>query len=104
MIKIYFSEFDYFVNDKKLKKTITDQFASFGKIKDLKLYKKNINDMEVNYFVCKLDYNDLTYVFQGFFYNGIGGTIEIQFGAQTEAVNQNQELINEFCLGLKKIK
>ena len=60
--------------------------------------------MEVNYFECKLDYSDSTYIFQGFFYNGKGGTIEIQFGAQQEAVNQNQKLIVEFCNGIKKIK
>ena len=104
LIKIYFSEFDYFVENKKLKKTITEQFESIGKIKDLKIYLKKINEMEVNYFECKLDYYDSTYIFQGFLYNGKGGTVEIQFGAQQEAVNQNQKLINEFCNGIKTVK
>jgi hypothetical protein len=104
LLKIYFSEFDYFVENKKLKKTITEQYKSLGKIKNLKIYQKKINEMEVNYFMCTLDYHDSTYIFQGFFYNGKGGTVEVQFGAQQEAVNQNQELIEEFCNGIKKVK
>ena len=102
LIKIYFSEFDYFFENNKLKKIITKQFESLGKIKNLKIYQKKINEMEVNYFVFKLDYYDSTYIYQGFFYNGKGGTVGVQFCAQQEAVNQNQELIEEFCNGIKK--
>lgn len=96
----YFIEYDYFISDKKIKSTIEDEYKEFGKIKNLKIYKKKINDLTVNYFECELDYNDMLYKYQGFIYNGKGGSIQMQFGAQAEAIEQNQALIDELNNGL----
>lgn len=103
LVNAYFIEYDYFISDKKLKSTIEDEFKEFGKIKNLKVYKKKVNNIEVNYFECELDYNDFLYKYQGFFYNGKGGSIQMQYGAQAEAIGQNQNIIDELNNGLSII-
>jgi hypothetical protein len=104
LINAYFIEYDYFISDKSLKSNIREQYKDFGKIKNLRIYKKEINELEVNYFECELEYNDLEYNYQGFTYNGKGGSIELQFGFQEECSAQCQKLINEFCSGIEIIK
>jgi hypothetical protein len=103
LVNVYFIEYDYFLSDKKLKTIIEDQYKEFGKIKNLKIYKKKINNLEVNYFECELDYNDYLYKYQGFIYNGKGGSIQIQYGAQAEAITQNQSIIDELNKGISII-
>lgn len=103
LVNIYFSEFDYFLNKKNLKSILKKQYDGVGKVKKLNIYNKTINKMEGNYFECELEYNNSTYIFQGFVYNGKGGTMEIQFGLQEEALKQYQESINEFCNGIKEV-
>lgn len=103
LVNVYFIEYDYFLSDKKLKSIIEDQYKEFGKIKNLKIYKKKINNFEVNYFECELDYNDYLYKYQGFIYNGKGGSIQIQYGAQAEAITQNQNIIDELNNGISII-
>lgn len=100
LVNIYFSEFDYFFNTKNLKLILKKQYEGVGKVKKLNIYNKTINKMEGNYFECELEYNDSVYIFQGFVYNGKGGTMEIQFGLQEEALKHYQESINEFCNGI----
>jgi hypothetical protein len=100
LVNVYFIEYDYFISDKKLKSTIEDQYKEFGKIKNLKIYKKKLNTIEVNYFTCELDYNEYLYKYQGFFYSGKGGSIQMQYGAQAEAIEQNQNLIDELNNGI----
>ncbi|MBC5836203.1 hypothetical protein G6N05_15050 [Flavobacterium sp. F372] len=104
LVDAYFIEYDYFVSKKNLKSTIKEQYKELGKIKNLKIYDKKINEMNVNYFECELEFNNSTYIFQGFLYNGKGGTMEIQFGVQEEALKQYQAYIDEFCGGIKMIK
>ncbi|MEO6174479.1 MAG: hypothetical protein ABIP27_04925 [Flavobacterium circumlabens] len=104
LVTAYFIEYDYFISDKKLKSTIEDEYKEFGKIKNLKIYKKKINDLTVNYFECELDYNDLLYKYQGFIYNGKGGSIQMQFGAQAEAIEQNKDIIDELSNGISIVK
>jgi hypothetical protein len=103
LVNAYFIEYDYFITDKKLKSTIEDEYKEFGKIKNLKITKKKINDLTVNYFECELDYNDMLYKYQGFIYNGKGGSIQMQYGAQAEAIEQNQGLIDELNNGISII-
>lgn len=104
LINVYFIELNYFVTDKNLKTVIKDQYNGLGEIKDLKISKKTINGMKVNYFECELESNDYVYVYQGFLYNGKAGTMEVQFSMQKEAVEQSQAKIDEFCKGIKEIK
>ena len=99
LVTAYFIEYDYFISDKKIKSTIEEEFKEFGKIKNLKVSKKKINNIEVNYFECELNYNDFLYKYQGFFYNGKGGSIQMQYGAQAEAIEQNQKIIDELNNG-----
>ena len=99
LVTAYFIEYDYFISDKKLKSTIEEEYKEFGKIKNLKISKKRINNIEVQYFECELDYNDFLYKYQGFFYKGKGGSVQMQYGAQAEAIEQNQSLINELNNG-----
>lgn len=99
LITAYFIEYDHFIPDKKLKSTIEEQYISFGNVKNLKIYKKKVNNIEVNYFECELDYNDYLYKYQGFIYNGKGGSIQLQYGAQAEAIEKNQNLIDELNNG-----
>jgi hypothetical protein len=103
LVNVYFIEYDYFISDKKLKSTIEDEYKEFGKIKNLKIYKKKINNLEVNYFECELDYNNYLYKYQGFIYSGKGGSIQMQYGAQAEAIEQNQNLIDELNNGISII-
>ncbi|MBZ4042550.1 hypothetical protein [Flavobacterium hibisci] len=103
LVNVYFIEYDYFITDKKLKSTIEDEYKEFGKIKNLKISKKKINDLMVNYFECELDYNDILYKYQGFIYNGKGGSIQMQYGAQAEAIEQNQNIIDELNNGISII-
>jgi hypothetical protein len=103
LVNAYFIEYDYFLSDKKLKSIIEEQYKEFGKIKNLKIYKKKINTIEVNYFECELNYNDYLYKYQGFIYNGKGGSIQIQYGAQAEAITQNQNIIDELNNGISII-
>jgi len=104
LLTAYFIEYDYYVSDKKLKSTLEDQFKEFGKIKKVKFYKKKINKIEVNYFECELDFDSFLYKYQGFFYNGKGGTVQIQFGGQAESIEQNQDLIDELNNGFSLIE
>ncbi|OXG06347.1 hypothetical protein BC749_10285 [Flavobacterium araucananum] len=103
LINAYFSEYDYFITDKNLKSTIEEEYKEFGKIKNLKITKKKINDITVNYYTCELDYNDYLYKYQGFIYNGKGGSIQIQYGAQAEAIEPNQNIIDELNNGITVI-
>lgn len=104
LINAYFIEYDYFISDKSLKSNIKEQFKGYDKIRNLKIYKKKINELEVNYFECELEYNSSIYNFQGFIYNGKGGAIELQFGFQEECGQQCQKLVNEFCSGIEILK
>ncbi|HEX8014883.1 MAG TPA: hypothetical protein VF465_06585, partial [Flavobacterium sp.] len=67
------------------------------------IYKKTINNLEVNYFTCELNYNSYLYKYQGFIYNGKGGSIQIQYGAQAEAIEKNQSIIDELNNGISAI-
>jgi hypothetical protein len=104
LLTAYFIEYDYFISDSKLKSTLENQFKDFGKIKKVKFYKKKINNLEVNYFECELDYNSFLYKYQGFFYNGKGGTVQIQYGGQAESIEQNLDIINELNNGFSLIE
>lgn len=104
LLTAYFTEYDHFVSDSKLKSTLEDQFIEFGKIKKIKFYKKKINNIEVNYFECELDYNSFLYKYQGFFYNGKGGTVQIQYGGQAESIEKNQNIIDELNNGFSLIE
>ncbi|OXA87243.1 hypothetical protein [Flavobacterium hercynium] len=100
LINAYFIEYDYFITEKNLKSTIEEQYKEFGTIANLKIAKKKINDLTVNYYTCELDYNDYLYKYQGFFYSGKGGSIQLQYGAQAEAIEPNQGIIDELNNGL----
>ncbi|MFH7014792.1 hypothetical protein [Flavobacterium sp. FlaQc-47] len=103
VINAYFSEYDYFITDKSLKSTIEEQYKDVGEIKNLKIFKKKINGITVNYFTCDLEYNDYSYKYQGFTCNGKGGSIQIQYGGQAEAIELNQNTIDEFNNGISII-
>ncbi|KAF2341486.1 hypothetical protein [Flavobacterium tistrianum] len=104
LVTAYFIEYDYFVSNQKIKNTLEDQFKEFGKIKKVKFYKKRINNIEVNYFECELNYNSFLYKYQGFFYNGKGGTVQIQYGGQDKSIEQNLSIIEEFNNGFSLIE
>lgn len=104
LLAAYFIEYDYFLAEKDLKTTIKDQFKDLGKMKNLKMYDKKINEMKVHYFELDLEYQGFMYAYQGFIYNGKGGSMEIHFGVQEEGLKQYQEYIDEFCNGITIIK
>lgn len=100
LISAYFIEYDYFISEKHLKSQINAQFLEYGKTKKFKTYKKKINNLEVNYFEFELNYSGNTCKYQGFLYNGKGGSIELLFGGQAESMEKNQDSIEEFCNGI----
>ena len=104
LLTAYFIEYDYFISDKKLKSTIEEEFQEFGKIKNLKIYKKKINNIEVNYYTCELNYNDYLYKYEGFIFSGKGGSIQLQFAAQAEAIEPNRKLIEELNNGFSIVE
>lgn len=104
VVNTYFSEYDYFITDKNLKSTIEDQYKDLGEIKNLEIFKKKINGITVNYFTCELVYNDYLYKYQGFTFSGKGGSIQMQYGAQAEAIELNQSSIDELNNGIEIIK
>ncbi|TGD59280.1 hypothetical protein E4635_03345 [Flavobacterium humi] len=104
LLAAYFIEYDYYLAEKDLKATIKEQFKDLGKMKDLKLYDKKINGMKVHYFELNLEYQGFWYAYQGFIYNGKGGSMEVHFGVQQEGLKQYQEYIDEFCNGITIIE
>lgn len=104
LLTAYFNEYDYFISEKDLKSTIKEQYKAYGDVKNLKIRKKKINGLEVNYFECELKFESYEYKYQGFVVNGKGGAMEIHFGVQKEGLTQYQALIDEFCAGLTVIK
>ncbi|NMH26645.1 hypothetical protein [Flavobacterium silvaticum] len=104
VVKAFFNEFDYFVPDENLESTVREQFANQGEIKSLKIYKKKINGLEVDYFELALVFSGMTYNFEGFFYNGQGGAVELSFRFQKECGAPCQERIAAFCSGFKLVK
>lgn len=104
LITAYFIELDYFVPEDRLKSVIKEQFGEYGKIKNLKISKKKINDFEGHFFECELTYNNYRYKYQGFIFNGKGGSVELQFGVQAEGLAQFQSAIDAFCKGLMPAK
>lgn len=99
LIRAYFIEYDHFLSEKHLKSEINAQFVPYGKIKKFKTFKKEINTISVNYFEFELIYDGSTCKYQGFVYNGKGGSIELLFGGQLESMEKNQESIMQFETG-----
>lgn len=103
LIVVYFSAFNYFIPEKKLKETIKSQYEQIGKIKNLRIYKKSLKHMEVDFFECELMFKGYNYKYQGFVFSGQSGSIELQFGGQEESMGRNQKIIEEFCNGVAEI-
>lgn len=103
LTQAFFIEYDYFITENKIK-SLKSQFKNLGKIKNLKTYKKKINDLDVDYFEFELSYDGLVYIFQGFNYSGKGGSIEMQFRYQKECSDDCQKRVNEFYSGLEIIE
>jgi hypothetical protein len=101
LITAYVFEFNYYVTDDKMENIVIDQFKSSGKVKNYKVEKRELNGMTVNYFQCELRYADIDYVYQGFLYNGPGGTVELYFRSQKESLAFHQKKIDEFCKGFR---
>jgi hypothetical protein len=104
VVNAYFIALNYFIPKKKLKETILSQYEEIGKVKNLKIYKKRLNHIEVDYFECELMFEGYKYKHQGFFYSGQRGSMELQFRCQEESLNKKQKLIEEFCNGVAEIK
>ena len=104
MISAYFIEYDYFISEKHLQSTTNAQFSEYGKIKKFKTYKKKVNNLDVNYVEFELNYEGNVCKYQGFIYNGKGGSIELLFGGQTESIVKNLDIIEEFANGISIIK
>ena len=104
LLSAYFIEYDYFISEKHIKSTTKAQFAEYGKIKEFKTFKKQINNLPVDCFEFVLNYNNAICKYQGFIYNGKGGSIELLFSGQIESIEKNQDSIDEFSNGLSLIK
>lgn len=100
LISAYFIEYDYFISEKHLQSATNAQFSEYGRIKKFKTYKKKVNNLEVNYLEFELNYEGNACKYQGFIYNGKGGSIELLFGGQTESIEKNQDSIEEFSNGI----
>ncbi len=104
LLKAYFKTLNYFVPQNKLRQTIKSQYLHLGKVRALKVYKKQLKYMTVDYFECTLKYQEFIYKYEGFFFGGQKGSMELQFGGQDESIARNQNLIDEFCNGVFEIK
>lgn len=104
VINAYFSEYDYFITDKNLKSTIEEQFKDVGAITNLKIFKKKISGISVNYFTCDLEYEQYLYKYQGYTFNGKGGSIQMQYSGQAEAIELNQATIDELNNSIEAVK
>jgi hypothetical protein len=98
MVKVYFKEWNCIVPQTKIKECIQDEYHT-GKIKSLKIYKKIINNIEVDYFECVRDFKGYLYTFQGFFYTGVSGTLQLEFKTQNEILANYRKQIDDFCKG-----
>lgn len=103
LLSAYFIEYDYFISEKNIKSKTKAQFKSYGKIKNYKTFIKQINNLSVNYLEFELNYEGNTCKYQGFIYNGKGGSIELLFAGQIESIEKNQDSIEEFSNGLSLI-
>ena len=104
ILKAYFSAFNYFISERKLKENLKSQYKQIGKIKSLKTHKKKLNQIEGDYFECELKYEGYIYKYQGFVFSSQNGSAELQFGGQEESINKNQKLIDEFWNGVTELK
>ncbi len=103
LVNAWFQEFDYFVSVKNLKGTIKNQYEDIGRVRNLKIYTKNINGLTVNYYDCNITYNREVYRYEGFFYNGLSGTIQLQLRLQLESLPIFEERIRNFFNGFRII-
>lgn len=99
LLSAYFIEYDYFISEKHIKSDAINQFKEYGKIKKFRTFKKQIGNLTVDYFEFLLDYQGNTCKYEGFIYNGKGGSVELIFGGQLESMGRNQDSINEFSNG-----
>lgn len=99
LLSAYFIEFDIFVSEKHIKSETTGQFKKYGKIRKFNTFKKQINNLTVDYFEFLLDYQGTTCKYQGFIYNGKGGSVELLFAGQLEAMEKNQDSVDGFVNG-----
>jgi|GEM_PF-1832487 len=105
LISVYFKELGYFIAPDKLKQTIKAQFEDIGKVRNLKIYKRKLRYLTVDYFECELKYKGYNYKYQGFVYdNGRSGSVELQFGGEEENVRRLLGLIDEFCNNFREVK
>jgi hypothetical protein len=91
LITVFFSAFNYFIPEKKLKETIKSQYEQIGKLKGLRIYKKRLKHMDVDYFECELMFKGYKYKYEGFVSSGQSGSVELQFGGQEESIIKNKK-------------
>jgi hypothetical protein len=103
LLSAFYIEYDYFISEKHLKSQTKLQFAEYGKIKKFKTYKKLINNLIVNYFEFELNYDTNICRYEGFCYNGNGGTVELMFSGQLESIEKNKNTIEEFSNGFSLV-
>jgi len=105
LIFAYFTELEHFVEDHELKKTIRAQFEPESRTKKLKVYKKTINGLEVDFFELEVEYKKFIYLYQGFYYNnGRSGTVILQIGGAEANMKRLQPLIDEFFQGFSVVR
>ena len=100
LLSAYFIEFDNVVSEKHLKSMTNGQFRKFGKIRKFKSYKKQINQLIVDYLEFELNYKGKICRYQGLVYRGNGGSVELLFAGELEDMKKSQASIDEFSGGL----
>jgi hypothetical protein len=102
MLSGYFTELGAFVSEGMMKKLLQDEFKSLGEIKKVKVYKKTLKNLTVDYFEFQLKYNGYNYKYQGFFYtDDRSGTMQIVVGGEEQAAFRLQGLIEGLFNGVK---
>jgi hypothetical protein len=100
LISAYFSELEYILIEKNMDRMIRSQFSSEHEIKSVKIQKKNINSLQVDYFTCIVTFRDREYTYQGFYYtHPIRGTVTFQASGVSTTVVALQRFIDELFAG-----
>jgi len=97
LIRINFIELSSFIGEKKMKASLKDQFGKLGKV-------KHINGLDVDYFELDLMYYGNIWKYQGFYYSGRSGTVQLDVRVQEEGIKMLQPQIDEFYKGFREIK
>lgn len=102
LLSAYLLEFDGAVGETRLKSMTKNQFRGL-KVLEFRTYKKTINNLVVDCLEFELNHDGCICKYQGFVFNGKGGSVELLFVGELGDMEKGEGSIDEFSGGLSLI-